>query len=279
MPKQHVAAEIAALFAELSSVEAVALAGSSTAGTSDRYSDIDLYIYSPEDVPVEARAAIIRSRAAVQAEVDNRFWETGDEWDELGPEGDLLHVDVMFRAPAWIEGELARVLDRHEASIGYTTALWHNVRTSRILFDRRGWLAELKQVAERSYPDLLAQAIIAKNYPLLRGSFVAYPGQIGRAAERHDTVSVNHRIAALLASYFDVLFALNRVPHPGEKRLLAAAARLPYVPTDMVTRVEALLTASAPHTSADAGRCAELLIDGIERLLGKQGELPLHTSQ
>jgi hypothetical protein len=29
-------------------------------------------------------------------------------------------------------------------------------------------------------------------------------------------VSLNHRTAALLASYFDVLFALNRVHHPGD---------------------------------------------------------------
>jgi len=279
MPNQDAAAEIAARYAELPRVEAVALAGSSTTDSSDRYSDLDLYIYSPEGVPVEARAAIIQARAPVRAEVDNRFWETGDEWDEVGPQGGPMHVDVMFRAPAWIQGELARVLDRHEASVGYTTALWHNVRTSRILFDRHGWLAELKQVAKQPYPDLLARAIIAKNYPLLRDSFAAYPRQIGRAAERLDAVSVNHRIAALLASYFDVLFALNRVPHPGEKRLLATAARLPFVPSAMVPQVEALLTAATPATSSDAEQCAELLIDGIEALLGNRGELPLHSNR
>ncbi len=274
MPKQDAAVEIADRYAGLPLVEAVALAGSGTTGASDRLSDIDLYVYGAGLPSVAARSAIVRSRVPVRAELDNQFWETGDEWDEAGPQGERLHVDVMFRTQAWIEGELARVLDRHEAALGYTTALWHNVRTSRILFDRHGWLARLKQVAARPYPAPLARAVIARNFPLLRGAFAAYPRQIGRAAERLDAVSVNHRIAALLASYFDVLFALNRVPHPGKKRLLATAARLPAVPPAMVLQVEALLASAIPASWSDAERRAELLVDGIEALLGERGELP-----
>jgi hypothetical protein len=55
-------------------------------------------------------------------------------------------------------------------------------------------------------------------------------------------VAINHRLAALRASAFDVLFALNRVPHPGEKRLLALASRLPLAPADLRSRVEAMLS-------------------------------------
>ena len=49
----------------------------------------------------------------------------------------------------------------------------------------------------------------------------AYDGQILKAARRNDTVSINHRVSAFLESYFDLLYALNRKTHPGEKRLLS----------------------------------------------------------
>ena len=43
--------------------------------------------------------------------------------------------------------------------------------------------------------------------------------QIKKAENRGDLVSVNHRVAEFLASYFDIIFALNEMTHPGEKRM------------------------------------------------------------
>ena len=51
----------------------------------------------------------------------------------------------------------------------------------------------------------------------------SYYGQIKSAVNREDFVSVNHRTSAFLASYFDVIFAFNRVLHPGEKKLVEFA--------------------------------------------------------
>lgn len=70
------------------------------------------------------------------------------------------------------------------------------------------------------YPKELQQNIIAKNLPLLNFKLVAsFVEQVEKAIKREDLISVNHRISAFLASYFDVLFAKNKILHCGEKRL------------------------------------------------------------
>lgn len=254
---------LGAAFAEHPHVEAVALGGSHGTGVADPDSDIDLYVYASNEVPVAFRAALVASRSD-RSELDNRIWETGDEWEDrlLG-----VHVDVMFRSLSWADEELARVLDRHEPRLGYSTCFWHNIQTSRAVYDRCGWFAALQERARRPYPEPLARAIIDKNLPVLRTLFSSYRGQIIKAATRGDGVSVNHRVAALLASTFDVLFALNRALHPGEKRLLQAARGLTHVPPDFTAQVEGLLAATASLDRAVLGDAVDRLCNALEKLV------------
>lgn len=75
------------------------------------------------------------------------------------------------------------------------------------------------------YPEELRKNIIEYNHPLLRSRDLAAPylKQIELAYMRSDSISLIHRTAALLSSYFDILFAFNEVYHPGEKKLLKYA--------------------------------------------------------
>ena len=230
-------------FGELPQVVAVVLAGSRAAATNDSQSDFDLYVYTLRDVPVEFRHALLGEGA----EIDNRFWEPGDEWTEPSTG---TQIDIMYRSPEWIEALLDRVLVRHEAALGYTTCFWYNVVHSEALFDPRGWYRQLQNRAEVPYPEGLRRSVVMKNWPVLRRNHSSYRRQIELALNRGDAASVQHRVTALLASFFDVWFALERQPHPGEKRLLShlpaawvscARSLIETQPERLLTQIDSLL--------------------------------------
>jgi hypothetical protein len=167
----------------------------------------------------------------------------------------------MYRSPKGIEDLLDRVLMRHEASIGFTTCVWFNILHSEPLFDREGWFQQLQQRADVAYPDELRRAVIAKNWPILRRNQSSYRRQIELALQRGDAVSVQHRATALLASFFDVWFALERKPHPGEKRLLS------HLPEPWARRVRSVLNAPAETLLPQIDH----LLDPLDARLAEEG--------
>jgi hypothetical protein len=251
---------LAALFGELPPVVAVALGGSLAGGAADAASDIDLYVYTRGDLPLSAREAVVaQAGGASRADMGLTYFGPGDEWID-GATG--IHVDAVYFDADWMAGQVRRAVVDHAPSLGYSTAFWHTVRTSQPLTDRHGWLAALQAAAAVPYPEPLRRAIVAYNHPILRGTLSSYRAQVAKAVARGDLVSINHRLAALLASYFDILFAVNRVPHPGEKRLLAqAAARCPSLPVDFAADVTAVLNA--------AGAAPADLLGHLDRVLDR----------
>jgi hypothetical protein len=267
-PLCTIAQEIADQFAQIPAVVAVGQGGSVTSGPTDKDSDIDLYVFTTTAIPVAVRQAIVDRRGASRADMNLTFWDPGDEWFDA-PSG--IEIDVMYWDPRWIEDQIDNVLIHHYASMGYTTCHWHTLRHVAILFDRENWLSALKSRCETPYPEELRQNIIAKNYPILRSVIPAYYNQIEKALKRGDRVSVNHRIAALLASYFDIIFALNRVPHPGEKRLLQRATTVcDQRPQGMTQQVSALLRAAASEDETVI-KASHDVLDGLDNLLSAEG--------
>ncbi len=247
---ERLARSLAGHFSQFPTVEAIALGGSQVQGVTDPGSDIDLYVYTTSTIPLSARQALVESAGAARANLDLQFWDPGDQWFDAGTG---IEVDVMYWEPAWIEGQLERLWRQHQASLGYSTCFWHTIRHSRTLYDRRGWLKALQEKSRQPYPEGLRSAIIAKNHAVLRRVIPSYAHQIEKAVRRADAVSVNHRVSALLASYFDVLFALNHVLHPGEKRLIRQAVDLcPRLPAGMPQQVEAMLRAAATAACRNA---------------------------
>jgi len=111
------------------------------------------------------------------------------------------------------------------------------------------------------------------------GTIHSYEQQIRSAFRRQDRVSLNHRTAAWLASYFDLLFAANRRFNPGEKRLLAHAQALPTTPERMTADVEAACTGACSLESCVADHL-EAMRTRLEHYLQAQGLLsPQVTSE
>lgn len=256
-------------YAELPGVVAVAIGGSRAGTHADERSDIDLCVYADTLPPLTLREAIADAFSD-RSEVGNEVFESGDEWfdRETG-----VQIDVIYRSPSWIEGQVARVMVRHEASVGYSTAILHNVREAVILHDPTAWYARLQETGRGPYPEELRRAIIAKNHPILRRTISSYLVQIERAIARNDALSVQHRVTALLASYFDILFALNRTAHPGEKRQLTYAARLPLHPARMEEDIAAVLAIPASPPNPMLGDRLHRLIDGLDALLIEEGSI------
>lgn len=205
-------------FSKLGGVQAVVLSGSKTSPINDGFSDYDVYVYSESPISLEIRENIIRDFTEKYT-VGNTFFEDGDEFFIENPK---MYVDIMYRRLDWATAEIDWVWRKHNAKLGYSTCFLHNLRTSKILFDRDGDFQKIVDELNQPFPLNLKKNIVAKNYPMLRKLCGApYFEQVQLAVKRNDLVSQNHRTSALLASYFDIIFALNEQTHPGEKKLVA----------------------------------------------------------
>ena len=208
-----------ALIRELSAldaVEAIALGGSRATDHYDEKSDYDVYLYCTGPVPESLRREIL-SRYCAYIEIGNAFWELEDNCKLKNG----IDIDILYRDLDAFTADVAAVVEQHQARNGYTTCMWHNLLHSKILYDRNSRLAAAKARFDVPYPEQLQENIIFRNYKLLQASMPAYRVQISKAIRRQDLVSMNHRVAAFMESYFDILFAVNRLTHPGEKRLMA----------------------------------------------------------
>lgn len=205
---------------ELKEIDAIALGGSRAGENYDEKSDYDLYLYVNAVPSEETRKAILEKYCSYM-EIGNAFWELEDDCTLKNG----VDIDILYRDLNAFTQDLESVVENCNARNGYTTCMWHNILNSKIIFDRNEKLSELKNRFTVPYPVLLKKNIIERNMKLLKGYLPSYEGQIKKAASRKDLVAVNHRTAAFMESYFDIIFAINEMTHPGEKREIIYAKK------------------------------------------------------
>ncbi len=212
---------IANLISELSEHEhivAITLGGSRATGTNDEKSDYDVYVYYNAPVDPAFRRKVL-SKYCNHLEIAVNYFE---EEDDCVLNNGII-MELIYRNIQEMQNHVRHLMTSSDASLGYTTCFLDNLTASKILYDSENSYASL--IRQISFPDALRSSIIQKNMEMLHGVIASYDTQIIKAYHRGDMISVNHRIAAYLASYFDILFAVNRVYHPGEKRLLELAKK------------------------------------------------------
>ncbi|MEI7742661.1 MAG: hypothetical protein WCK58_02795 [Chloroflexota bacterium] len=253
---EQVVARLVEAYAPLPEVVAIGLGGSLVARP-DPLSDVDLYVFVNAVIGDAERLAVIGRFDPPALDLTRVLAGPGGDEFHDGPSG--REIDVMYWDPGWLADRVAAVTVRHEAAAEYSTALWFTARSMRILHDPSGALGALQAAAAVPYPDELRHRIVRGNTDVLRRTQSSYLHQVEKAIARHDEVSVNHRVAALLGAYFDVILAANRALHPGEKRLLehVESHRL-RCPEGMRRDVEAVVAAAVPDS--------ETLVEAINRL-------------
>lgn len=223
-------------FAALPQVEAIALGGSRAGVNFDEKSDYDVYLYCTGPIEESVRRELLE-RFCGYMELGNHFWELEDNCTLKNG----VDIDILYRNIGDFTAQVASVVEDFQPYNGYTTCMWHNLLTCRIIYDQTGRLAAAKARFNIPYPAQLRENIIARNMKLLTGTLPAYDGQIRKAAARGDQVSICHRTAAFMEAYFDIIWALNGLTHPGEKRLVALAReRCPLLPEDFERNIEIL---------------------------------------
>lgn len=235
-------------------VESIMLGGSRADGQHKSHSDYDLYLYSYKTISPPQRDKILH-RHCQKHELDNQFWEPEDD----GVLTDGSKINLIYRNLATFDTQLSKVVFDHQASLGYTTCLWYNLLKSKIYFDKNGQAEKLQKKYSLSYPPELINSIISLNHPVLGSIQDSYLNQIRSAIAINDLISINHRLTAFLASYFDILFAVNKLPHLGEKRILTNLHNhAPKKPNNFSQNINALLRLS--------GNCDVAIINQLQSI-------------
>jgi hypothetical protein len=244
---QDIIGQVVAAVAELPGFAAISLGGSAATGLADGRSDLDLHVYwrAPLATPAERAARLVQIADAGSVEVEILEW--GRE-DNLRIGGRL--VELVYAPIDELIAEAEQAYGAGLITEGYTTARLFYVASGRPLYDPAGELSALRERLLGAYPEPTRRLLLRYHPALLR----TYLGHLRLAQARGDLLMVQHRRYTVQMVYFNLLFALNRRYHPGEKRLLIHSRSCTLLPPGLAARWE-----RSAHLAADDPELAQVL--------------------
>ncbi|MCL2355944.1 MAG: DUF4037 domain-containing protein [Defluviitaleaceae bacterium] len=162
------------------------------------------------------RDAVFRE-TCLRADLERNHW--GGWWDDcILKSGRPMEINYQTLASA--RENLQNHLRRFIPLGGFTTCVCNIVFGAKILHDPHELFSDMRREFAGEYPEELRRNIIRTNRELLNGITPSYLKQLETAVKRDDIFKLNHVRVSFAASYFDIIFALNRRFHPGEKKLI-----------------------------------------------------------
>ena len=250
--------QIVGAVADLPGFTAISLGGSVANGLADQNSDLDLHVYwrAPLAAPAERAARLARVADPGSVDVEILDWGREDNLRIGGRRAELIYMPLDELC-----AEVEQAYGQGLITEGYTTARLFYVASGQPLHDPAGELSALRERLLSGSPEPTRRLLLRYHPALLR----VYLGHLRLAQSRGDLLAVQHRRYTVQMVFFNLLFALNRRYHPGEKRLLIHGERCPLRPADLAGR-----WSHAARLAADDPALAETLagmIDDLNRLI------------
>jgi hypothetical protein len=257
----------------------IALGGSHAKGTSDALSDVDVYLFAPAVLPGARRNALAAEALGLPAEAVTS-WGRDEPFEQGGTDFRLgdLQVECWLRAPGRIRaaidaakrGEVRRAYTAWAVAGYFDHVVLADVQSMQVIEDPDGLLAGWKAEVER-YPEALRRTLLDRF--TREAAFWPHNFHYRTAIQRRDALYTSGIVQQGVHALVQVVFALNRVYFPGDKKLASALEALPVLPEAFVPRVQALLFPGADTDTALLGeqrRALGLLVAEVRELVAAE---------
>jgi hypothetical protein len=238
---------IVAAIADLPGVVAITLGGSTAAGLADQASDLDVHVYYHEPLAPSADRAVRLRPLADEGTLEVGIPTFGLE-DHLHIQRKL--IELIYLDLDQLSTQAHQAYSQGLISEGYTTALLYILARGQVLHDATGKVTALRAQLQTAYPEPTRARLLREHPELLR----FYLELLRISQQRDDLLYVQQMRYSIQMIFFNLLFALNRLYHPGGKRLLVHTANCALKPADCAAR-----WTQAARLGADDPRLVELL--------------------